>query len=118
MPEEIAKSLAAYVGCISGAIMMEDYREGLLEAGFGHVEIVDSGADLNAYTKVIDQAGCCSPVVVTTSPLQVIETGCCTPGSESTATLHEDLGALLSQYDINASAASVKVYAIKPRVNA
>lgn len=118
LPEEIAKSLAAYVGCISGAIMMEDYREGLLEAGFGHVEIVDSGADLNAYTKVKDQAGCCSPVVDTTSPLQVIETGCCTPGSESTATLHEDLGALLSQYDINAAAASVKVYAIKPRVNA
>jgi hypothetical protein len=29
--------------------------------------------------------------------------------------LHEDLTALLSQYDVNAAAASVKVYAIKPQ---
>jgi arsenite methyltransferase len=28
--------------------------------------------------------------------------------------LHEDLASLLSQYDVNAAAASVKVYAIKP----
>ena len=55
------KSMAAYVGCIAGAIHIEDYRAGLLTAGFEHVEIVDSGADLNAYTKVENQAGCCSP---------------------------------------------------------
>lgn len=30
--------------------------------------------------------------------------------------LHEDLTMLLSQYDVNAAAASVKVYAIKPQV--
>jgi SAM-dependent methyltransferase len=47
LPEAIASSLAAYVGCIAGAIRMETYREELLKAGFAHVEIVDSGADLN-----------------------------------------------------------------------
>lgn len=52
LPEAVARSMAAYVGCIAGAIKIEDYRAGLLAAGFEHVEIVDSGADLNAYAKV------------------------------------------------------------------
>jgi hypothetical protein len=30
--------------------------------------------------------------------------------------LHEELTTLLSQYDVNAAAASVKVYAIKPNI--
>jgi arsenite methyltransferase len=47
LPEAIAKSMAAYIGCIAGAILIDDYRDGLLAAGFEHVEIVDSGADLN-----------------------------------------------------------------------
>ena len=33
----------AYVGCIAGAILIEDYRQALLEAGFAHVEVIDSG---------------------------------------------------------------------------
>jgi SAM-dependent methyltransferase len=61
LPEAIAQSMAAYVGCIAGPILIDDYRAGLLAAGFQHVEIVDSGADLNAYAKVENQAGCCSP---------------------------------------------------------
>jgi len=60
LPEDVAKSVAAYVGCIAGAILIDDYRNGLLAAGFEHVEIVDSGADLNAYAKVENQSGCCS----------------------------------------------------------
>ena len=61
LPPAVARSLAAYVGCIAGAIDIDAYREGLLAAGFEHVEIVDSEADLNAYAKVQNQAGCCSP---------------------------------------------------------
>ena len=61
LPEDIANSIAAYVGCIAGAILIDDYRNGLLAAGFEHVEIVDSGKDLNAYAKVENQSGCCSP---------------------------------------------------------
>src|ERR1700723_3419145 len=60
LPEEIAQSMAAYVGCIAGAILVEDYRAGLSAVGFQHIEIMDSGADLNAYAKVENQAGCCS----------------------------------------------------------
>jgi SAM-dependent methyltransferase len=116
LPEAVAQSIAAYVGCIAGAIKIDDYREGLRAAGFEHVEIVDSGADLNAYAKIENQAGCCSPVMDTSNPLQVIEEPCCTPTSAPAASLHEELTRLLSQHDINAAAASVKVYAIKPCV--
>jgi arsenite methyltransferase len=118
LPEAIAKSMAAYIGCIAGAILIDDYRDGLLAAGFEHVEIVDSGADLNAYAKVENQSGCCSPTMDATSPFPVIEEACCTPAPAASPSLHEELTTLLSQYDVNAAAASVKVYAIKPISNA
>jgi len=114
LPEAVANSMAAYVGCIAGAIKIDDYRDGLLAAGFEHVEIVDSGADLNAYAKVENQAGCCSPAMDAANPFQVIEEPCCAPAPSTPPSLHEELTTLLSQYDINAAAASVKVYAIKP----
>ena len=109
LPEAIARSMAAYVGCIGGAIRIEDYRAGLLAAGFEHVEIVDSGADLNAYAKVENQSGCCSPAMDGEA--------CCSLTPES-PTLHAELSDLLSKYDVNAAAASVKVYAIKPKAGA
>jgi SAM-dependent methyltransferase len=103
LSESVARSVAAYVGCIAGAILIDDYRAGLLAAGFEHVEIVDSGADLNAYAKIENQSACCSPSMDTAGA------SCCSPAS-----LHEDLAELLSQTDVNAAAASVKVYAVKP----
>jgi arsenite methyltransferase len=114
LPEAIAKSIAAYVGCISGAIRVEDYRRGLLAAGFEHVEIVDSGADLNAYAKVENQAGCCSPSMNAAESLSVRADVCCSPVQPTPTTLHEDPTKLLSEYDVNEAAASVKVYAVKP----
>jgi SAM-dependent methyltransferase len=117
LPEAIAKSVAAYVGCIAGAIRIDDYRNGLLAAGFEHVEIVDSGSDLNAYAKIENQSGCCSPAMDKTdasNPLQVVEGSCCSPAPAGVPTLHDELKTLLENYDVNAAAASVKVYAIKP----
>jgi len=117
LPPAVAQSMAAYVGCIGGAIKMDEYREGLLAAGFGHVEIVDSGADLNAYAKVENQAGCCSPAMNTANALTVLADACCSADAPTPASLHEDLSKLLSEYDVNAAAASVKVYAVKPAAN-
>lgn len=114
LPEAVAQSVAAYVGCIAGALLIEDYRAQLLAAGFAHVEIVDSGADLNAYAKVENQSGCCSPSMANASPFQLVESSCCTPSPTQPASLHEELNTLLTQYDINAAAASVKVFAVKP----
>lgn len=107
LPKALAQSMAAYVGCISGAIRIDEYREGLLAAGFEHVEIVDSGSDLNAYAKVENQAGCCSPAMDGGA--------CCTPEANADPTLHAELAELLSKYDVNTAAASVKVYAVKPK---
>ena len=114
LPEALAQSMAAYVGCIAGAIRMEDYRAGLLKAGLQHVEIVDSGADLNAYARVENQSGCCSPVMDPANPFHVVGDDCCTPVPSASPSLHTELTALLAQYDVNAAAASVKIYAVKP----
>src|SRR5216683_1765530 len=61
LPDEIGRDLMAYVGCIAGAILIEEYERGLREAGFEAVQIVDTGKDLNAYAKVEGQNACCSP---------------------------------------------------------
>lgn len=96
LPAEIGQNLLAYVGCIAGAISMQAYREGLLAAGFAHVEMIDSGADLTVYSKVEKQAGCCSP------------------GASCGSNVHDSLHELMQRYNINDYAASVKVYAVKP----
>jgi len=108
LPPEIGASLMAYIGCIAGAISLDDYRRGLHEAGFEAVEIIDSGSDLNAYAKVENQSGCCSPAM---SPggLPVVSDCCSAPN------LHSELADLLRRYNVNEYAASVKVYAVKPR---
>ncbi|MBB5059443.1 SAM-dependent methyltransferase [Granulicella aggregans] len=108
LPEAIAKSMAAYVGCIAGAILIEEYRNGLAQAGLEHIQIVDSGADLNAYAKVENQSGCCSPAMETDHPTAA---ACC---ASSSPTLHEELKDILTKYDVNQGAASVKIYALKP----
>src|SRR5207244_6251673 len=49
LPAEVGQSLLAYVGCIAGAILFDDYRQWLEEAGFAGVQIIDTHKDLNAY---------------------------------------------------------------------
>lgn len=104
LPPEIANDLMAYVGCIAGAISFEQYRDGLAQAGFSGVHIVDSGADLNVYSQVENQAGCCSPAMAEGLPVV----------SNCSTGVHGDLRSLLSRYNVNEFAASVKVYAVRP----
>ena len=111
LPPEIGQDLMAYVGCIAGAIPIEDYRRQLSEAGFAAVEVIDTGADLNAYAKVENQGGCCPP---TASNLPVIESGCCSP-APADDTLHARLLDLLTRFNVNDYAASVRVFAVKPK---
>lgn len=156
MPPELAQDLLAYVGCIAGAIPIEEYRDGLKAAGFSHVEIIDSGADLNAYAQIDGQVGCCGGEMVTEpEPVSIGAASCCTPApagssecctpskpvavGESCRTTEEEaqasdagasccspaeprtpelltrLAELTRRYDINDFAASVKVFAVKPR---
>ena len=106
LPPELAGDLSAYVGCIAGAIAIDEYRDGLAAAGFAAVEVVESGSDLNAYAKVENQSGCCSPTAG--DDLPVVSSGC------SDLDLHSRLAELLRRYNVNDYAASVKVYALKP----
>jgi len=114
LPPEIGQDLLAYVGCIAGAILIDDYRRALLEAGLAHVEVIDSGADLNAYAKIENQAGCCGSQPP--SGLAVVDgPSCCGPApGANTPELLENLADLLRRYSVNDFAASVKVYAVKP----
>ncbi len=41
LPDFIRNSIAAYIGCISGALMKDEYMEVIREAGFRDVQIVD-----------------------------------------------------------------------------
>jgi len=113
LPEEMSQDLMAHVGCIAGAIPIDDYRTQLVEAGFAVVEVIDTGKDLNAYAKVENQAACCSPPAAASSSLTVLDSGCCSP-QPSESELHAHLAELLRRYDVNEFAASVQVYAVKP----
>lgn len=114
LPPEIGNDLLAYVGCIAGAISIEDYLAGLNAAGFDAVEVIDTKKDLNAYTEVEGQAACCAPPAMSSSSgLTVIGGGSCSP-SPATSDVHGGLAELLKRYDINDYAASVQVYAVKP----
>ena len=118
LPTEVAEDVMAYVGCIAGAIKIEDYRRGLIEAGFSNVEVIDSGSDLNAYAKIENQAGCCSPAISQIATEPRVSSGaysCCAPAStvgEGAQPLNA-LAELLTRYNVNDYAASVKVFAVK-----
>ena len=120
LPDELARDVSAYVGCIAGAIPIADYVSQLQAAGFADVRVIDSGSDLNAYAKVENQSGCCSPAMDATVEVPGakkkvslgLTSGCCSP-APSADSLHENLKSLLDRYDVNEYAASVKVFAVK-----
>ncbi len=111
LPEELATSVASYVGCIAGAIPIAENERLLETAGFAGVRVIDAGSDLNAYAKVEGQAGCCSPAMESSTGLPLAGGGCC--GGDG-AGVHDGLADLLNRYDVNAYAASVKMFAVKP----
>ncbi len=132
LPPELAHNVAAYVGCIAGAISMQDYEQQLRHAGLTHVAIMDSGADLNSYAKAESQGCCGSPTMDdpvgqgkdalkpgNDSLLRVLSATCCDQNAAHRVgrvekPLHAAMCDVLARYNINDYAASVKVLAIKP----
>lgn len=144
LPDDLAKNIDAYVGCISGAIPMTAYDTGLHAAGFEHVAIIDAHTDLNAYGLVQGASACCSQPAVNTEsdatsccasdaivqPEQAKDpsaksislsvsspTSCCSSESTSkpaTTSIHDNLADLMKRYNVNDYAASVKIFAVKP----
>ncbi|QDT53908.1 Arsenical resistance operon trans-acting repressor ArsD [Caulifigura coniformis] len=97
LPESVADSVQALVGCIAGAILIEDYERLLREAGFEAVVVQDTGANLNAYAQASGN-GCC---------------GGSACGDSAPTGLHDELKSVLQTLDVNAYAASVRVHALK-----
>ena len=123
LPDELARDVTAYVGCIAGAIEISEYQRGLHAAGFDAVRVIDANADLNAYTQVEGGAACC------TSPKEEPVGACCAPPVEATtggaysccgggakkAQVHDHIASTLSRWNVNDYAASVKILTVKPR---
>lgn len=113
LPSELSKNVLAYIGCVSGAIEIEEYSARLAAAGFQDIVILDTNADLTIYTAASGASACRAAPV--TNPLPVVQTDCCGSGSGGAETaVHDELANLLRRYDVNAYAASVKVFALKP----
>ena len=63
------------------------------------MQVVDAGADLNAYAKV-EESGCCPA-------MEAGKAACCTSSEDDG--VHAGLAKLLERHDVNDYAASVKV---------
>lgn len=102
LPDSVRHDVQAYVGCIAGAIQISEYERLLREAGFESVVVQDTGADLNAYAQA-GASGSCST------------SGCCSTTSDSIApsAVHDGLTDVLSRFNANEFAASVRVHALK-----
>jgi len=113
LPEELAASVMAYIGCIAGAIGMRDYEDGLRRAGFQTVQVVDACKDLNAYALVENQAACCPPAMDSAGAA----TSVCCSNAGAASGVHRGLADLLAIHDVNEFAASVRIYALKGKVS-
>jgi SAM-dependent methyltransferase len=107
LPAEFRNEVAAWNGCIGGALSMAENRENLERAGFVDIVIQDSQADLNVY-KAGGSAACCGP-----------ESASCDAGTESGAdstsvAFHQTMRALLESIDVNEYGASARIFARKP----
>ena len=116
LPDDIKSSIEAYVGCIAGAIRIEEYQRRLQQAGFAEVVVADTGADLNAYVQADGASpGCCgdlneeSPSATSSLPV-----ACCNDSANEPQAMHAQLSNVLSSFDADAFAASVRIHAVKP----
>ena len=105
LPDEVKQSVEAYVGCISGAILIDEYRRLLEQSGFASVLVTDTGADLNAYA-MASNGGCCDEVSCSTDVGE-------SAGGTGEKSLHDGLASVMQSFDANAYAASVRVHALK-----
>ncbi len=119
LPQALASSVTAWVGCIAGALSVADNRAALQRAGFAEVAIADAGADLNVY-KEAGQDACCAPAPSASAgsccaPAPASQAAsCCGPAKQPAGRLHEEMGTAFKDIDINHYAASVKIFALKP----
>jgi len=86
LPDKIKTDFNALVNCVAGAILVEEYTDLLLKAGFFNVLFVDNKNDLSVYD---EGRGCCD-----------------TPSFSK-------CGGQKRPYDINEWVGSYQIYAVK-----
>ncbi|KJA16548.1 hypothetical protein HYPSUDRAFT_171339 [Hypholoma sublateritium FD-334 SS-4] len=99
LPDNIKNNLASYVGCISGAILVDEYKALLDEANFTKVLFVDTKSDLGVYYRVPTEDG-----NVSNNP------SCFTPVPTGHLSAAPD-------YDVNHWVASYQIFAIKDGIS-
>ncbi|KAG8934936.1 hypothetical protein FRC03_010181 [Tulasnella sp. 419] len=89
MPAEMRNDVSQWVGCISGASLVEEYRSYISGAGFSEIRLIPTGVDLSIYSSVPglgDEEGkpaatsCCS--TVPTAESQPPAKTCCKSNSQ------------------------------------
>ncbi|KAF9225600.1 NAD(P)-binding protein [Gyrodon lividus] len=115
-PESLRSNLAAYIGCISGAISLKEYQELMENAGFKGLTksySLKNASDLNVYTQdssiecrapAIQKPGYCEPKNSTRGVTQT-SSSCTT--AKSTVAAPSDIG------DLNEWARTYQIYARK-----
>jgi SAM-dependent methyltransferase len=121
LPEELATATKAWVACIAGAVTPDETRAALERAGFEAIAVIDSKADLNVYKDSGGGEMCCAPAsqaqsCCTPAPAAPKQS-CCGPRSAEPepASFHSDVASFFRDVDLNDYAASVKIFAVKPR---
>jgi arsenite methyltransferase len=121
LPEDLAQATKAWVACIAGAVTPEETRVALQQAGFEAIAVIDSQADLNVYKEGGSGEMCCAPAPAAQSccaPAPAAQAQrCCAPqpSEPAPASFHHEVGSFFRDVDLNAYAASVKIFAVKPR---
>jgi len=95
LPDAIRKDLASYVGCISGAIQIDEYRDLLATAGLQDIVFVETRGDLNIYSQTDSTAATVSK--------------CC--GSDASCEPSQPT----PSFDANEYVASYQIYALKAK---
>ncbi|EGO04041.1 hypothetical protein SERLA73DRAFT_158418 [Serpula lacrymans var. lacrymans S7.3] len=109
LPDALRSDLVLYIGCISGAVQLGEYKDIITDAGFSDAVFVDTHGDLNVYTQS-GSPGCCPPTVASTNCCSTpapSASKCCSPAPGKS----NDSVAKLA--DVNEWAASYQIYAIK-----
>jgi rhodanese-related sulfurtransferase len=95
IPEDMKNDIASYVGCISGAITLEEYQTLLKDAGLPNATFVETKRDLNVYFEYGKDDASIS---------------CCSAPSGGGAT------AWKPSYDVNEWVGAYQIYALKDGV--
>ncbi|KAA1475320.1 S-adenosyl-L-methionine-dependent methyltransferase [Dentipellis sp. KUC8613] len=110
MPEDVRKDMAAYVGCVGGAVTRDVYEGFLHEAGFENVLMVDKKADLSVWFTTPDSnltGVCCGTEPKATAPAG----GAC---GASGGCGEKAAGLARPSVDVNELVGSYSIYAVKP----